>query len=165
MSTSIFSDNVRECKVPPRPADTPPPLLSERNASFLETLKTVYPSFTFKPGRKFLFRPKKTILYLESNENFRLLLLHELAHALLGHFSFDRSLERLQIERDAWEKTRELCDLHSVPFNESLAEAELNTYRDWVHQKTLCKTCGATCLEVNSESLFCPNCQKTYKKP
>ncbi|MBQ3430949.1 hypothetical protein IJG20_02535 [Candidatus Saccharibacteria bacterium] len=134
------------------------------NLTFLETIKSAYPNFSFKPGKKFLFRPKKTIFYFESDENFRPHLLHELSHALLGHFSFNTSLERLEIERDAWEKTRELCEQFSIPFPETLAEADLNTYRDWVHQKTLCKTCGLTCLEINLKTLYCPFCQKTYKK-
>ncbi len=163
MPASIYSDNIREQKTPPRPPEKPQ-LLSEKNLNFLETLKTSYPEFTFKPGRKFLFRPRKSIFYIESDENFRLLLLHELAHALLGHFSFDKSLERLQIERDAWEKTRELCETHSIPFSEEFANSELDTYRDWVHQKTLCPSCGLTCLEVNSESLYCPFCQKYQRK-
>ncbi|MBR2587136.1 hypothetical protein IKE71_02045 [Candidatus Saccharibacteria bacterium] len=163
MPASVFSDNVRNQKTPPAPQPEAS-LLSEKNLAFLETLKSDHPDLSFKPGRKFLFRPKRSITYLEANENFRLLLLHELAHALLGHFTFNRSLERLQIERDAWEKTRELCELYNVPFDEELAEAELNTYRDWVHQKTLCKTCGLSCLEVSKESLFCPFCQKFYKK-
>ncbi len=163
MPASIYTDNVRSRKTPPRPLEKPS-LLSEKNLAFLETIKKTYPEFTFRPGRKFLFHPPKSIRYLESDENFRFLLLHELSHALLGHFSFNRSLERLQIERDAWAKTRELCSLHSVTFNEELAETELNTYRDWVHQKTLCKHCGLSCLEVSSESLYCPFCQRKYKK-
>ncbi len=163
MPASFFTDNVREQKTPPRPPEEPA-LLSDRNLAFLKELQENYPNFVFKPGHKFLFRPKKTIYYIEANDNFRLLLLHELAHALLEHFSFDRSLERLEIERDAWEKTQKLCVIYNIPFDEKLAESELNTYRDWVHQKTLCKTCGLTCLEVSSESLYCPFCQKTYKR-
>lgn len=163
MPASIYSDNVRRQKTPPCPPKEPS-LLSERNLLFLDAIKRDYPEFTFRPGSKFLFRPKKSIHYLEADENFRLLLLHELAHALLGHFSYEKSLERLQIERDAWEKTRELCKKHSIAFDESIAETELDTYRDWVHQKTLCKTCGLTCLEVSPESLYCPFCQKTFKR-
>ena len=163
MPASIYTDNVRSRKTPTPPLKEPS-LLSDKNLTFLESIKKSYPDFAFRPGHKFLFRPPKTIRYIESDENFRLLLLHELAHAILGHFSFDRSLERLQIERDAWAKTRELCSLYSIPFDEEFAEAELNTYRDWVHQKTLCKHCGLSCLEVSSESLYCPFCQKFYKK-
>lgn len=164
MPASIYSDNVRHRKNIPCPPDSDS-LLSKRNLAFLETIQTSYPEYNFHPGQKFLFRPPKTINYLESDDNFRLLLLHELAHALLGHFSYQKSLERLQIERDTWEKTRELCKFYSIPFDETLAEAELDTYRDWVHQKTLCKTCGLSCLEVSSESLYCPFCQKFYQKP
>ena len=163
MPASIYSDNVRRKKTPPRPLETTS-LLSERNLSFLDTIKHAYPTFSFRPGPKFLFRPPKSIYYQEMDDNYRLLLLHELSHALLGHFSYEKSLERLQIERDAWEKTRELCEKHSVAFDESVAESELDTYRDWVHQKTLCKTCGLTCLEVSPESLYCPFCQKTFKR-
>ncbi|MBR5389409.1 hypothetical protein IK146_02525 [Candidatus Saccharibacteria bacterium] len=163
MPASIYSDNVRSRRTPPKLPEQPS-LLSEKNLAFLNMLQESYPDYVFKPGRKFLFRPPKSIYYLESDENFRLLILHELAHALLGHYTFDRSLERLQIERDAWAKTRELCQLHSIPYDDNLAETELNTYRDWVHQKTLCKRCGLSCLEVSSESLYCPFCQKFYKK-
>lgn len=141
MPASIYNDNVRSHKTLPHLPDNTS-LLSDKNVAFLETIKSIHPEFTFRPGAKFLFRPPKSIRYIESDNNFRLLLLHELSHALLGHFSYERSLERLQIERDAWSKTRELCSLHSVPFDEEFAENELNTYRDWVHQKTLCKHCG-----------------------
>lgn len=103
MPASIYSDNVRRHKNPPRPPEEPA-LLSDKNLAFLDSLKTAYPNFVFRPGRKFLFRPPKFIYYLEADDNFRFLLLHELAHALLGHFSYQKSLERLQIERDAWER-------------------------------------------------------------
>lgn len=158
----IFTDNVREIGPTPIPSD--PPSLSAKNLAFLNTLKSAYPNLIFKPDQKFLFRPPRTIHYLEDNDNFRLLLLHELAHALLGHFSYQTSLERLKLERDAWERTRALCQTYHVPFSEEFAETELNTYRDWHHQKTLCKTCGSSCLELNAKSLYCPFCQKSFPK-
>lgn len=162
MPSSIFSDNVRDLSTTPTtPAPKP---LSSKNLAFLHSIESAYPDFVFKKGKKFLFRPKKTVFYLKENDHFPLLLLHELAHALLGHFSYQTSLERLKIERDAWNKTRSLCEEHSIPFDESFVEAELNSYRDWLHQKTLCKTCGLTCVEVSPESLFCPFCQKIYQK-
>ena len=150
-------------KRPPTP-NSAPSSLSKSNQEFLKNLKTEYLEFSFKPGPKFLFRPRKTIYYLEEDSNFRLLLLHELAHALLGHFSYETSLERLEIERDAWEKTGKLCKTYSIPYLEEFAEEELDTYRNWTHQKTLCKNCGLTCIEIDLRHLYCPFCQKTYKK-
>ena len=140
-------------------------MLSSEDASFLSLVKSSYPDFSFRPGKKFLFRPKRSIFYqtsLAPGENFRLLLLHELSHALLGHFSYDTALSRLKIERDAWAKTRLLCKEFSVPFDASFAEDNLDTYRNWVHKKTLCPTCQHTCLELDGERLFCPFCEKTF---
>lgn len=134
------------------------------NRAFLNKIITAFPEFIYKPGKKFIFRPKKTIYYEEKSSNFPLLLLHETAHALLKHYSFATSLERLTLERDAWKKTHALCKKFAQPFDADFAEKNLDTYRDWLHQKTLCKVCGLTCLELNSESLFCPFCQKVYKR-
>lgn len=179
-----FSDNLRDRSTfspkdsslpptsPPLPSSDAPAekkpkkhqKLSKENLAFLNSLVASFPELSFKPGKKFLFRPKKTVFYAEENKNFPLLLLHETAHALLGHFSFSTELERLTIERDAWEKTRSLCADFALPFDEEFAEANLDTYRDWLHQKTLCKTCGLTCLEVDSESLYCPFCQKRFPR-
>ena len=174
MPASIFTDNLREQPLSspsPSAPSSPSPKpkkpkssLSPKNLAFLNLLISDFPEFSFKKGRKFLFRAPKSISYLDQNENFPLLLLHELSHALLKHASYSTSVERLTLERDAWVKTRSLCKKYSIPFSDELAESELDTYRDWLHQKTLCKTCGLTCLEVNSESLYCPFCQKYYKK-
>ena len=134
------------------------------DSDFLSKLISDYPQFSFKSGKKFKFRPKKTIFYVSKSPNFKPLLLHELSHALLGHFSFETSLERLQIERDAWQKTSELCALYSIPFSEDFFAEELDSYRDWLHKKTLCRVCGLSCIELSSTSLYCPKCQKTYSK-
>ena len=139
--------------------------LSASDSALLLSITNKYPQFTFKPGQKFLFRPPHTIHYVIGEKNFRFLLLHELAHALLGHFSYQTSLERLKIERDAWDYTRSLCSEEKIPVLETVAEAELDTSRNWVHQKTLCKKCGLSCIEVNKTTLFCPKCQKTYERP
>ncbi|MBR3204074.1 hypothetical protein IKF81_00095 [Candidatus Saccharibacteria bacterium] len=137
--------------------------LSPENQAFLSKIQKEYPFFSIKPGKKFLFRPQKTILYEEKNTNFQLLLLHELSHALLNHFTYKTSIERLQIERDAWEKTKILCEKYSIPFDENFIQDELDTYRNWLHQKTICKKCGLTCIETDNHSLFCPKCQKHFQ--
>ena len=131
---------------------------------FLAQVSSDYPQFNFRPSTRFRFRPPATIYYDSSvASHFNLLLLHELSHALLGHFSFASLAERLQCERDAWQKTAQLCQEYRLPYDSAYAEANLDTYRDWLHQKTRCKTCGSTCLELDQHQLFCPFCQKTIK--
>lgn len=129
--------------------------------ALLDTLRFLYPDLTFRPGKKFKFRPKKTIYYLPpetSPETFPLLLCHELAHALLGHFSYLTDLERLKIEVAAWEETKNLCEKFEIPFSSEFANLELDTYRDWLNQKSLCKTCGMTRFETPDGNYHCPRC-------
>lgn len=168
-TSSAFSDNLREnpsflSDSSLSKAEKSHPSLSLENRAFLDKVIATFPDLVYKPNKKFTFRPKRTIYYEEKNKNFPLLLLHETAHALLKHRSYKTSLERLTIERDAWEKTRSLCKKFTLPFDTDFAEQNLDTYRDWLHQKTLCKVCGSTCLELGSESLYCPFCQKSYKR-
>lgn len=135
--------------------------MDEDNREFLGRVKGAYPQFCFKAGRKFMFRPRRTIIYEEiAGEEFKLLLLHELGHATLGHFSFKTAVERLAKERDAWEKTRELAEGFGVEFDEEMAQGNLDTYREFLHQKTLCPECGLSTLEIGTEKLFCPGCQR-----
>lgn len=139
------------------------------DSAFLDSLIFAFPEFSFRPGKKFKFRPKKTIYYIppeifetetEKNplETFPLLLSHELAHASLKHFSYSTNLERLKIELAAWEETKKICKKFEIPFSEELMNLELDTYRDWLNQKSLCKTCGLTRFETPDGIYFCPRC-------
>ena len=137
--------------------------------AFLNRLVSLYPNFTFRAGKKFKFRPQKTIYYIppevfeletpkDSLETFPLLLCHELAHALLGHFSYSTDLERLKIEVSSWEETKSLCKKFKIPFSEELATLELDTYRNWLDKKSRCKTCGMTRFETPDGKYLCPRC-------
>lgn len=153
---------------PPSPLPSTPSsdskLSSTTSSAFLAQVSSDYPQFNFRASARFRFRPPLTIYYDPSEDaHFALLLLHELAHALLGHFSFASLAERLQCERDAWQKTAQLCKQYRLPYDPVYAEANLDTYRDWLYQKTRCKTCGSTCLELDHNRLFCPFCQKIIK--
>ena len=131
----------------------------ENSINFLEKVKSAYPEFNFKPGKRFSFHPKKTIIYPETKDNFELLLLHELGHALNGDFSFKTDVERLKIESNAWEKARELANSFQIAFNEDLAQQELDSYRNWLHQKSLCKKCGLTRYQTPDGIYHCPHCE------
>ena len=72
-------------------------IFMENSINFLEKVKNAYPEFNFKPGKRFSFRPKKTIVYPETKDNFELLLLHELGHALNGDFSLTETALDLKV--------------------------------------------------------------------
>lgn len=155
---------------------------------FLKCLKADFPDLRLVQGQKFAFRPPRTIVVESFGDilravangkspqttkeasdktakerldirEWKLLLLHELGHATLGHRNFRTNVERLKMEVAAWEKAREFASLYGVEFDDALMEAELDSYRDWVHQKSRCPKCGLTCYETPGGGYHCPRCE------
>ncbi|MBR3368560.1 hypothetical protein IKG45_02075 [Candidatus Saccharibacteria bacterium] len=131
----------------------------ENSIKFLVSIKKTYPEFNFKQGKRFSFHPKKTITYSETENNFELLLLHELGHALNGDFSFKTDIERLKIEMNAWETAKKLANSLNVTYDEEFIENELDSYRNWLHKKSLCKSCGLTRYQTPDGVYHCPHCE------
>ena len=132
----------------------------------LERLEADYPELRFKPGERFCFRPARTIIFAEipqgkeqNEQNYWCLqLLHEVGHAVLEHKNFATDPERLRMERAAWERARVLCDQYGVEYDEDFVEDELDTYRDWLHQKSCCPKCGLTRYQARDGKYYCPGC-------
>lgn len=129
------------------------------NAELLEQVKLDYPDFRFISGKKFAFRPSRTIVFEPKSSNWELLLLHELSHAILGHRSFSVDVQRLKMESDAWEKAKELAKKYDVEINDEFIQTELDTYRDWLHKKSRCPVCGLTRFETPDGVYHCPRCE------
>ena len=124
-----------------------------------EKLKKDYPDLRFKEGRKFAFRPPRTIVIGPEEPGAELLLLHEVGHAISGHRDFDVDVKRLKMEVEAWEKARDLANNYELEFSEEVMETELDSYRDWLHQKSRCPACGLTRFETPDGQYHCPRCE------
>ena len=127
--------------------------------NFLYKIKSSYPEFTFREGKKFAFRPPKTIIFGPSEPHFELLLLHEVSHAILGHRTFKTDVERLKMESEAWDQAEKLTKTFNIPFDAEFAQSELDSYRDWLHTKSKCQKCGLTRYQTRDGRYFCPHCQ------
>lgn len=129
------------------------------DATFLAKLKSDYPEIRFRSGVRFTFRPPRTVIYpAEDGEFDSLLILHEMGHALSHHRFFKTEIERLKMEVEAWEKARELCDIYRIRVDEDLIQGELDTYRDFLHQKSRCPECGLTRFQTPDGAFHCPRC-------
>ena len=129
------------------------------NRNLLSRLKEDYPDLKFMTGQKFLSRPPSTILIGPSEDGDDLLLLHEVSHAVLGHHSFDTDVSRLKMEAEAWEKAKELAHKYKIAINEDVIQDELDTYRNWLHQKSRCPICGLTRFQTPDGAYHCPRCE------
>ena len=127
------------------------------DATFLAKIKSDFPSLKFVPGKRFLFRPPKTVVYVADSPDI-LIFLHEMGHALTSLYDFKTEVGRLKIEVLAWEKARELANSYEIPVDEDLIEGELDSYRDFLHQKSRCPNCGLTRFQTPDGVFYCPRC-------
>ncbi len=86
-------------------------------------------------------------------------LLHEVGHAILRHKDFRTDVERLKMERAAWEQARLLCERYNIYYDEDLVEEALDSYRDWLHQRSVCPECGLTRYQGRDGVYHCPGCE------
>lgn len=125
----------------------------------IEKLRSDFPEFRFKTGKKFAFRFPRTITIDPEEPGAELLVLHELGHAILKHKEFKTDVERLKMEVEAWEKARELAGVYQIDFNEEMMQDELDSYRDWLHKKSRCPKCELTRFQDADGTYHCPRCE------
>ena len=129
----------------------------------VKQLKKDYPDFRFIDGARFSFKPPKTIVIGPyEGEKTPMLLFHELGHALSKKYSYKLGIERLKIESIAWQTGKKAYQNYSnLPlWDNDFVEDNLDTYRDWLHQKSTCKTCGLTMYQDVNNSWRCPYCDQ-----
>lgn len=133
--------------------------MSNLDVEFLEKIKKDFPNFRFVSGKKFAFRPPKTIVFNLTEPNSKVFLLHELGHATLGHRDFNTDVDRLKMEVAAWEASKKIAQKYQIEIDEDLIQDELDTYRDWLHTKSKCKKCGLTRYQTTDGAYHCPKCE------
>lgn len=91
-------------------------------------------------------------------------LLHELAHALLGHTEYKRDIELLAMERDAWHYTKSILGpQYGLTIDDEIIQESLDTYRDWIHNKSACPDCNQTGVEVEKHLYQCLSCGNQWR--
>ena len=138
-----------------------PTQLSPTNRQLLTQLITSHANFHYQMGPKFAFCPPRTIIFGPYEPHYLLLCCHELGHALSGHTHFQTDLERLKLERSAWEVARHLCHQYHIPFDPDFVEDQLDSYRDWLHHQSRCPRCGLSRYQTKNGQYHCPNCELT----
>lgn len=132
---------------------------------FIEELAADYPQFKFKAGKQDHWSPSsKTIIYNPSKplKDLKQSLLHELSHALLNHHDYSSDLELLKLESQAWEMAAKLAPKYKLSISDNHIQNCLDTYRDWLHRRSTCPTCGVHVLQKNASTYKCFNCQTQW---
>lgn len=137
-------------------------------SSIVEQLSVDYPGWMFRAGEVFSWSPTNTcITYIDesSDENIAQLL-HEVAHAVLGHASYDRDIALLKIECQAWDyAVHHLAPHYGVylTIESKIVQDSLDSYRLWLHQRSICPRCQAVGIESSKLLYRCLHCHMRWQ--
>ncbi|MDR2524131.1 MAG: hypothetical protein LBC95_01125 [Candidatus Nomurabacteria bacterium] len=126
----------------------------------IERLRADFGRFSFAPNDICRWLPEENTIYFAEDEA---QLLHELGHALCGHRGFVQDVELLRIERDAWEKAREIGAKYGIEISDEQIENALDGYRDWLHERSKCPKCGQNGVQGRIGGRYrCLNCDAAW---
>ena len=133
--------------------------------NFLAILQNDFPNLDFVASNRFYWSPRQnTIHYVEDQDGTAAhwSLLHELSHASLGHQSFKSDFELLLMEVAAWEKAEQLAKKYDITIDPEHIQDCLDTYRDWLYQRSTCPGCTSCSLQTDHHTYRCHNCSTIW---
>lgn len=133
--------------------------------TLLDTVIEKYPAITFTAGESFEWKPSKSeIIYDPDDPLHDSRLLHEIGHAQLKHSSYDRDIDLIAMERDAWQAARmELSPQLGVDIPGEIIHHDMDTYRDWLHERSTCPHCASNGIQIKKQEYKCVTCLGTWR--
>lgn len=129
-------------------------------------LQAVAPNLQFDHGDAFCWSPTNSCVTYPNRDlndtSDSWSLLHEAAHGILGHANYESDLELLLMESEAWDKALQLGDDLGITIDQEHVQDCLDTYRDWLHKRSTCPTCGIVSLQSSPSQYTCHNCNTTW---
>jgi len=133
----------------------------------LVRLQADYDHITVTAGQHFCWAPasREVVYNIDGHKHSAAWsLLHEFGHALLDHSSYESDFELVRLEVAAWHKARELAAHYGIAIDKDHIEDCLDTYRDWLHRRSICPTCGCQSLQRDGKAEYeCFNCHTTWQ--
>lgn len=137
-------------------------IIMPSTASLISSLRNDYPQFSFQESDILAWsNSDNTIYYNATVPDY--LVLHELAHAILGHSNYRRDIELLAMEREAWHTSKSLAATYGVNLDDDIVQSNLDTYRDWLHSRSTCPKCCTTGLQTGPNTYSCPECRHNWR--
>ncbi|CAN5454768.1 hypothetical protein BH10PAT3_BH10PAT3_5050 [soil metagenome] len=132
----------------------------------LSTLATDYPDIKFVKGDIFYWSPKNSsVTYAAGStqpEISKWSLLHEVSHGILGHKNYYSDFELMQLEVAAWQQARLLARSYGIQIDPEHIQDCLDTYRDWLHLRATCPSCGTVSAQKDPNTYECFNCRTVW---
>lgn len=142
------------------------PVTPSNSSTLAKRLQQTFPQLRFAVGDNFYWSASEQTVFFRSviSDDEAALLLHETAHGLLGHHDFTSDIALLKCERDAWRHAKKvLAPQFGVDIDEDTAQDHLDTYRNWLHARSLCPSCHQTGLQAAEQRYECINCKSRWR--
>ena len=134
--------------------------------SLLSKLATDYPDINFVKGDAFYWSPKdRSVTYGQGSTQpdvARWSLLHELSHGILNHTDYMSDFELMELEVAAWQHARVIAKDYDIRIDPEHIQDCLDTYRDWLHRRSTCPTCGTVSMQSDPKTYECFNCKTSW---
>lgn len=134
--------------------------------AILGQLAQDFPSISFESGQSFYWSPRTKKVFFRHTESTDEIavwsLLHEVGHALLKHRTYESDFELLDMEVEAWIKGQELAIKYGYQIDPEHIQDCLDTYRDWLYQRSTCPTCTCSSLQTDNRTYRCFNCSTVW---
>jgi hypothetical protein len=136
--------------------------------TLLKKLRHDFPALSFTQGPRFVWSPvTHQVLYKKSVEpddtTAIWALLHEVGHAVLGHGKYGTDFELVQLESAAWVEAEKLAKRYDHEIDPEHIQDCLDTYRDWLYQRSTCPACTVCSLQTDSKTYTCFNCGTVWR--
>ena len=133
--------------------------------NLLSRLKQQFPSLEFRQDELFFWSPSEHTVHFAGlgTTTDKKQLIHEVGHALCGHRDYNRDIDLLKREREAWEKAKDLAGLFDITISTDFIEEALESYRDWLHQRSLCPTCSQVGIQETEHTYKCLLCSSQWR--
>jgi hypothetical protein len=132
-------------------------------ALLITKLKSDFPQFKFEAGGDFMWSPMDKTIHFKPDVPENALILHELSHGILGHNTYQHDIELIGMERAAWDNALRIADKYSVKIDDNIVESNLDSYREWLHDRSTCPKCQATGTQIKPKLYKCLACGNSWR--
>lgn len=126
-----------------------------------------YPEQRFLPAGYFAYDASEDVINYDPGllgmADGKLALLHEISHAILGHFHYRFDFELYAMEMDAWNMTKSLAQKHKVRINEAYINECMDSYDEWLTKRGTCPRCNEFNIQNQPNQFSCLRCQTRWK--
>lgn len=127
-------------------------------------LDTPHGTIALEAGASFSWHYQtRVVTYDATDSHAQILLLHEVGHALLNHQNYDHDIHLLEMERAAWDKAQSFSLDFGIIIDTKMVEDALDTYRDWLHARSLCPQCSSTGVQTTTNVYMCLACHHVWR--